>query len=148
MTPTLTIIHNVCIDGVVRPGESVPVNLVCVDETHIFQHAEDTLQTHTTTGSVTSVSYLRVCLIHFVSLIFFSLKPLIITMGVVSSSRERGVYVNSAKQGWISFTGSIPVTSILVTSSSETCGMSHIDGMILTVSGNTTSTLQCFSVHK
>lgn len=23
------------------------VNLVCVDETHIFKHAEDTLQTHT-----------------------------------------------------------------------------------------------------
>lgn len=46
-----------------------------------------------------------------------------LTWGVVSSGRERGVYVNSAKHGWISFTGSIPVTSSLVTSSSDTCSM-------------------------
>lgn len=54
--------------------------------------------------------------------------PRFLTMGVVSSGRDRGVYVNSAKHGWISFTGSIPVTSSLDTSSSETCdrhGLSH-----------------------
>ena len=42
--------------GVVRPGESVHVNLVCVDETHVFKHAEDALQTHN------RISYISVSL--------------------------------------------------------------------------------------
>lgn len=50
-------------------------------------------------------------------------------MGVVSSGSERGVYVNSAKQGWIFFIGSIPVTSSLETSSSETCNVHILNQM-------------------
>lgn len=34
------------IDGVVKPGQSVQVNLVRGDKTHVFKHAEDALQTH------------------------------------------------------------------------------------------------------
>lgn len=33
---------------IVRPGESVQVNLVCIDESHIFKHADDALQTNMT----------------------------------------------------------------------------------------------------
>lgn len=35
-------------DGGIRPGKGVQVNLVRVDETHVFKHAEDALQTQTT----------------------------------------------------------------------------------------------------
>lgn len=53
---TRALLPNTWSDGFVRPGESVHVNLVCVDETHVFKHAEDALQTHTT-ASVTFCSF-------------------------------------------------------------------------------------------
>lgn len=43
-------------DEVVKPGQSVQVDLVRGDETHVFKHAEDALHTNTQTGSVTSLS--------------------------------------------------------------------------------------------
>lgn len=33
---------------IVRPGESVEINLVCGDESHILKHADDALQTNMT----------------------------------------------------------------------------------------------------
>lgn len=48
-------------DGVVRPGESVQVNLVRVDETHVFKHAEDALQTQMT-GPIASLLFLSLLL--------------------------------------------------------------------------------------
>lgn len=114
-----------------KPCKCVHVNLVCVDEAHVFEHTEDALQTHKHNQSISFPCVLSVLL---------SLPPSFLTMGVVSSGRERGVYVNSAKHGWISFTGSIPVTSSLVTSSSETCNihiLNHMEWIIFTMSGHT-----------
>lgn len=31
---------------IVKPGKGVQVNLVCIDESHIFKHADDALQTN------------------------------------------------------------------------------------------------------
>lgn len=39
----------------VRPGERVHVDLIGVDETHVFKHAENALQTHNRR------SYIRFC---------------------------------------------------------------------------------------
>lgn len=33
---------------IVRPGKGVQVNLVCIDESHIFKHADNALQTNIT----------------------------------------------------------------------------------------------------
>lgn len=110
---TCTCKHGTWADGAVKPGKSLQVNLVSVDETHVFKHAEDALQTHNT-------SRFKVPLFSF-ALLSLLPRPRFLTMGVVSSGRERGVYVNSAKHGWVSLTGSIPVTNSLDTSSSETC---------------------------
>lgn len=81
--------------GVVKPGQSVQVNLVRGDKTHVFKHAEDALQTHKHNWihqlllSNSNLSLLSV--IHT-----FPPEPPVLTKGVVSSGSERGVYVNSA----------------------------------------------------
>lgn len=49
------------------------VNLVCVDETHVFKHAEDALQTHTT-GLVTSDDFVFFFSLPLCSLITFALN--------------------------------------------------------------------------
>lgn len=41
------------------------VNLVCVDEAHVFKHAEDTLQTHTSGGDFITFS-VRLCILIFI----------------------------------------------------------------------------------
>lgn len=83
-------------DEVVKPGQSVQVDLVRGDETHVFKHAEDALHTNTQTGSVTSL-LLSISNLSPLSVIrTFPPLPPVLTKGVVSSGSERGVYVNSA----------------------------------------------------
>lgn len=58
---SLKALHQVLLNGTYDkkpfwPGESLQVNLVCVDEAHVLKHAEHALQTHTT-GSVTSLLF-------------------------------------------------------------------------------------------